>query len=291
MPEDVRIVPDPADVAEPIGTIPEPEPRDPPEPAVAPASPVGAPHVANPARRRALMPWAIVAGILVIVGAVGIGLTYTPVFHAKTITVTGERRLSEQRILKIAGIGPSTDVFHADLGAVERRLERSPWIADAVVTRHLPSTLTVRVSERRPVALTRASDGRLLYMAVDGTMLAPAPAHTPMPEVVTTATAAGDVAALSAGAVVAQGLPRALAPLVASITVDDSGTVTVLMRSGVTVTYGDASEPEAKGQALKAVLDYAATQPTAIVSINLEVPGAPTAVFAGGVVASVHPQA
>lgn len=294
MPDDVRIVPDPtpadpldADAAETIVTIPEPEPAEAAQPAIGPAS---APHVANPARRRALMPWAVVAGVLVIVGAVGIGLTYTPVFHAKTITVTGERRLSEQRILEIAGVGPGTDVFHADLGAAERRLERNPWIAEAAVTRHLPSTLTVSVSERRPVALTRGTDGHLVYLAVDGTVLAPAPAHTPLPEVVT-ATAAGDRASLSAGALVAQGLPHPLSPLVASITVDDGGAVTVLMRSGVTAAYGDASEPEAKGQALKAVLDYAATQPQAIVRIDLEVPGAPTAVFADGVVASPHPRA
>ena len=318
MPDDVRIVPDPvpvdpvdpvetdagnvgndgvvivpAEVGEAVVSIPESEPLGPgppasPEPAVAPAGPP--PHGANPARRRALMPWALVTGTLVILGAVGVGLTYTPVFHAKTITVTGERQLSEQRILKIAGIGPGTNVFHANLGAVERRLERNPWIADAVVTRHLPSTLTVRVSERRPVALTRAADGRLVYVAVDGTVLAPAPTHTSLPQVVTTATAAGDITARSAGAVVAQGLPASLVAQVASISVDDSGAVTVLMRSGVTATYGDASEPEAKGQALKAVLNYAATRSQAIVSIDVEVPGAPTAVFGNGVVVSPHPR-
>lgn len=305
---DVRIVPDPtpggpvvsdpdpdvavrADVPEVVVTIPaseppESEPLDVPQPVAAPPSPAGPPHKAIPAQRRALMPWAVVAATLVILGAVGIGLTYTPVFHAKTIDVTGEHRLSEQRILKIAGIGPATDVFHLDLGAVERHLERNPWIAVAVVTRRLPSTITVKVSERRPIALTRTPDGRLAYMAVDGTVLAPAPARTPLPEVVTAATSTDDAAALSAGAVVARGLPRSLVPQVASISVDDSGAVTVLMRSGVTAAYGDASEPEAKGQALKAVLDYASTQPQAIVSINLEVPGAPTAVFAGGVVVS-----
>jgi cell division protein FtsQ len=244
------------------------------------------PHVASPARRRALMPWAVVGGILVVLGAGAIGLTYTPMFHAKIITVTGERRLSEERVLKIAGVGPDTDVFHVDLQAVERRLERNPWIADAVVSRQLPSSLSVLISERRPVALARSADGATVYLAVDGSVVGPARGNPRLPEVQTTVDASTDPSALATGAAVAQALPPALLPEVASIAVVADGSVLLQMRSGVTATYGDGSQPEAKGEALKAVLDYAANQGRVLLSVDVEVPGAPTAVFADTVATS-----
>jgi cell division protein FtsQ len=294
MPDDTGIVADetraredgPLPVA-PIGAdpvevvIPEAEPTD-AVPRMVPASiETRAPHVVSPARRRALMPWAIVAGFLVVLGAVAIGLTYTPMFHAKTIMVTGERRLSEARILKIAGVGPGTDVFHADLRAAERRLERNPWIASATVSRRLPSSISVQITERRPVALARSSDGTLTYLALDGSVLAPAGRHTLLPEVQVEA-GADEPAAMAAGASVAEALPPGLLPEVASISVDAEGSVIVGMRSGVTAAYGDGSDARAKGQALKAVIDYAATNGRVLLSVNIEVPGAPTAVFADG---------
>ena len=183
------------------------------------------PHVVSRARRRALMPWAVVGSVLVVIGASAIGLTYTPMFHAKTITVAGERRFSEEQILKMAGIGPGTDVFHVDLGALERRLERNPWIAEAVVTRHLPSSLSVVISERRAVALARSADGRMDYLALDGHVLAPARGTPPLPEVKTSNDISTDPSAAATGAAVAQALPPALLPEVASISVEADGSV------------------------------------------------------------------
>jgi cell division protein FtsQ len=242
--------------------------------------------MAPPERRRALMPWAIALGAVMLLAAAGLVLTYTPVFHAKTITVRGEQRLTEQRILKLAGVGPATDVFHLDVGAVERRLERNPWVADAVVTKRLPSTLSVTVTERRPAALTRSSAGRLMYVAGDGTLLGHASDMTLLPELQST-----DPSALPTAATVASALPPSLAPVIATIGVGTDGSVTLVTRSGVTATYGNASLAQAKGEALKAVMDYAAGRGKTLTSVNVEVPGSPTAVFAGTVVPSPNPRA
>jgi cell division protein FtsQ len=259
--------------------------------AIPPAGPPPAqrpPHVASRARRRALMPWAVIAALVVVLGAGGVSLTYSPLFHAKTITVSGAHRLSEQRILKIAGIGPGTNVFHLDLGSIERRLERNPWIAKAVVSRHLPSSIFVVISERRPVALTQLADGAFSYLAVDGSVLAPAPRTSTLPLVKTTVLGAAARSAMATGASVAQALPPALLPEVASISVDAEGSVTLQLRSGVTATYGDGSQPELKGEALKAILEYATRNAKVLISIDVEVPGAPTAVFTDTVV-TLHP--
>jgi cell division protein FtsQ len=286
MPEDgvtPAVAPEPSAEEPTVVVIGTPAPLPAPDAVDAPTP--RAPHVAPPDRRRALMPWAIALGVLVLLGAVGLVLTYTPLFHAKTITVRGEQRLSEQRVLKLAGIGPGTDVFHLDVGAVERRLERDPWVADAVVTKRLPSTLSVTVTERRPAALTRSSEGRLLYVADDGTVLGHAPDMVLLPELLTT-----DPSAVTAAAGVAGSLPRSLAPVIATIGVGADGSVTLIARSGVTATYGDATLAQAKGEALKAVMDYAANQGKTLVSVDVQVPGSPTAVFAGAAVATPDPR-
>jgi len=46
------------------------------------------------ARRRSLRPWAIAGGCLICFAIAGAGLTSTPLFHAKSIAVEGERHLS-----------------------------------------------------------------------------------------------------------------------------------------------------------------------------------------------------
>src|SRR5207247_436556 len=54
---------------------------------------------------------------------------------------------------------------------VERRLEASPWIAAARVSRTLPSTITISITERTAAAVLR-SGPRAFLVAADGMVLA-----------------------------------------------------------------------------------------------------------------------
>ena len=74
------------------------------------------------------------------------------------------------QVLRIAGVTHDTNVFTLDAGAAERRLERDPWIADATVTKDLPSTLVIDLHERIAVAVAE-SDGVLRLVADDGAFL------------------------------------------------------------------------------------------------------------------------
>ena len=125
------------------------------------------------ARRRSLRRWAIAGAAAIAIAVLGMSLTATPLFHAKAIRIEGERRLSERQVQRAAGVDDATNVFALDEEAVSRRLERSPWIADADVVVSLPSTVTIRVRERIPVAIARTEDGTVLA-AADGSILGPA---------------------------------------------------------------------------------------------------------------------
>jgi cell division protein FtsQ len=245
-----------------------------------PAEP--APHVADPAVRRRLAPWVIVVGCLLLLGGVALGASYTPMFAARTIRVIGDHHLSRAQVLKMAHVSEGANLLHTDLGAAERRLERDPWIEDVSITRRLPGTLNIDLTERVPAArIDLGSTFKLI--AGDGTDLGPAVGADGLPLVQTLGSdqpPTGD--ALSAGAAVASALPAPLRPSVASVAVGGDGVILVVMRDGLTVTYGDASQPVAKGEALRAVLGYASERGLRMSFIDVTVPEAPTATLANG---------
>ena len=215
------------------------------------------------------------------------GLTSTPLFHAKSIAVEGERHFSERQVLRIAGIDHDTNVFRLDEGAVRRRLERDPWIANAIVSTDLPSTISISVLERVPVAVAlTAEDGRQL-IAADGTPLGVAAAGSALPEV----RLVGEPGqpgpafdAVAAGAGVAGGMPPAIRLQVELVVIGSDGTITLHLTDGVTVTYGGPDEFEAKAEAIAAILAYADDQGRALMSIDVTAPAAPTARFVGSTV-------
>lgn len=238
------------------------------------------------ARRRSLRPWALAGGALICVAIAGAGLTATPLFHAKSIGVEGERHLSERQVLRIAGIDHDTNVFRLDEGAVRRRLERDPWIANAIVSADLPSSVSITVLERVPVAVALTEDGRRL-IAGDGTPLGVAAAGSALPEV----RLVGEPGqpgpafdAVAAGAGVAAGMPPAIRLQVELVVIGSDGTITLHLTDGVTVTYGGPDEFEAKAEAIAAILAYAEDQGRALMSIDVTAPAAPTARFVGSTV-------
>jgi cell division protein FtsQ len=261
----------------PAGSTPAPEPPERKRPILR----------VDEARQRSLRPWAIAGGCLICVAVAGAGLTSTSLFHAKSIAVEGERHLSERQVLRIAGIDHDTNVFRLDEGAVRRRLERDPWIANAIVSTDLPSTISISVLERVPVAVALTTeDGRQL-IAADGTPLGVAAAGSALPEV----RLVGEPGqpgpafdAVAAGAGVAGGMPPAIRLQVELVVIGSDGTITLHLTDGVTVTYGGPDEFEAKAEAIGAILAYADDQGRALVSIDVTAPAAPTARFVGSTV-------
>ena len=177
-------------------------------------------------------------------------------------------------------------MFRLDEGAVRRRLERDPWIANAIVSTDLPSTISISVLERVPVAVALTEDGRQL-IAADGTPLGVAAAGSALPEV----RLVGEPGqpgpafdAVAAGAGVAGGMPRAIRLQVELVVIGSDGTITLHLTDGVTVTYGGPDEFESKAQAIAAILAYAEDQGRALMSIDVTAPAAPTARFVGSTV-------
>jgi cell division protein FtsQ len=89
--------------------------------------------------------------------------TQTPHFQVRRIVVTGMQRLSRQQVMQIAGVGRQTNILSVNLATTRKRLLADPWVAEATVSREIPSGLRMHIREEIPLALLdMGAGGRFL---------------------------------------------------------------------------------------------------------------------------------
>lgn len=111
------------------------------------------------------------AGLYAATSGFSASLRDHPYFAVESIEYTGHGRLTLDELHAWVGVPDHTSVFDIDLAALERRLERHPWIRRVEVVRHLPRRIVVRLHERTPFAIAAGDE----YRHVDerGQLLAP----------------------------------------------------------------------------------------------------------------------
>ena len=233
-------------------------------------------------------PWripAIAFMVVIVLVAGGVTLTRTSLFGARTIDVHGAVHLSRSDILRIAGIESGTNVFTFDAAAAERRLERDPWIANATITKDLPSTVSVDIRERVAVAVVE-SGGILRLVADDGVLLEAALPRlaTGLPHIASAEEGAPEptAEAVRAAALAVAAMAPSLRRQVDVVSILADGQLRVDLNSGAQVSYGPAIDLVEKAQALRALLAYAAQQGMALSSADVRAPSAPTVQLAVG---------
>jgi cell division protein FtsQ len=232
-----------------------------------------------PRRPRSWSSWLLtIAALAVLTGAAWL-VSHSPLFHARSISVTGNRHLSHREVLDLAGVDGTTNVLWFSPGGVEATLERSPWVQTATVSRSLPSTISISIRERTAVAVLQGGERRSL-VAPDGTVLGPASATARLPLIErssldpTGSRATGPVlvALRAVGAA-----PAALRHQVRRVFFGADGGMVIELASGVRALYGDGTQLSEKGQALEAVLAWASRHGVALVSIDVSAPVTPSA--------------
>jgi cell division protein FtsQ len=69
------------------------------------------------------------------------------------IKVEGRETTDRETILAALAAGPGTPILAVSPTRAKAQLEALPWVRTAVIERHLPGTLYVRLVERKPLAL------------------------------------------------------------------------------------------------------------------------------------------
>jgi cell division protein FtsQ len=87
-------------------------------------------------------------------------------FAVATVQVAGNERRSVDAIFAESTIALGSNVFSVDLDAARAAILADPWISDAVLSRRLPRTIFVQVTERRAAALVAL--GETLLATADG---------------------------------------------------------------------------------------------------------------------------
>ena len=214
--------------------------------------------------------WPFRVGLVVVVLSAlvlaAVAVSRTSLLAVRTIDVTGASHLTTARVIARAHIDGSTNALWLDEHAVERRLERHPWISEAYVSVALPSIVRISIVERTPVAVAANRFGRL-YIAADGTSLGRATDDSGLPLI---ESAGRDVAAAALAA-----MPVAVRSAVESVEYRDDGSLEARLHDGVTVSYGPADRLVAKGLVVERILAWAEESGEPLDSVDVTAPGSP----------------
>jgi cell division protein FtsQ len=93
-------------------------------------------------------------------------------FRIAQVSLSGEKEISREEILTIAGVTGRASLLFLDADAARARLMANPWISDAAVLKLYPDRLQITITERRPFALWQ-KNGHVKVIAADGTVLEP----------------------------------------------------------------------------------------------------------------------
>jgi cell division protein FtsQ len=91
-------------------------------------------------------------------------------FNIAAVALTGEKEISREEILTIAGVTGRASLLFLDADAARARLMANPWIADAAVLKLYPDRLQITIKERKAFALWQ-KDHHVQVIAADGTVL------------------------------------------------------------------------------------------------------------------------
>ncbi|MFQ5840527.1 MAG: cell division protein FtsQ/DivIB [Candidatus Methylomirabilales bacterium] len=96
-------------------------------------------------------------------------LLHMSYFQVTDIRVWGNSRVSKGEILALGNLQVPMNILGVDLEAIANRIARHPWIRTAFITRELPLSLVINVTERKPEALLLTKAGYLI--STDGVVL------------------------------------------------------------------------------------------------------------------------
>ncbi len=94
--------------------------------------------------------------IILFVGLVFISIIYAGsqfIFLIDKISVSGNKELTKNEVIKISGINKGMNIFTVNIGRTINKLREEPFIRYAYVSRTFPNKISINILEREPIAL------------------------------------------------------------------------------------------------------------------------------------------
>lgn len=201
-----------------------------------------------PWQRRAIP----VLSVLTLVALVYL-LFFSSLLGVRSVEVSGLHRVAKADVLRLAQVRDREPLLAYDTGAAEVRIGRLPQVASVEVGRSLPSTITIDVVEREPLAYFKAADGMRLVDRTGVPFHRVVNAPKRLPELKVAKVAESDPATRAAMTVLA-GVPEKLRSKVRAVSAATPGSVELTLSGGKLVDWGDADQLERKAHVLAALL-------------------------------------
>jgi cell division protein FtsQ len=224
---------------------------------------------------------------LFVLAAVAAGLFtwlvfFTSTFTIKAVEITGSRIRSVQYVREESGIDAYRNIVTLPAAKISGRLEQDPWIKEARVGRRLPHTVTITVTERKPVALVDCN-GAFFLVDGSGWTISPAgPTDFPqLPRVNGGSMSTPKVAARVADrrvveciGIMSQMSESMRGNIVLANPFDGRGHVFVT-RMGFQIVYGSSAEARRKNEILEAIILDAKKNDRHAEYVDVSVPDSP----------------
>jgi cell division protein FtsQ len=213
----------------------------------------GAPAAA-PGSKRA-HPWKaafFVLAVVAIIAGVTWALLGSKFLVVRSITVNGAPDIPRSQVITAAGVRAGTPLIRISTGTVARRVERLTLVESARVTRSWPNAITITIVERTAALAVREPAGWDLVdrFGVVLNQVQNRPRGLPRLRTSTAPDLLRGNPAVFAAATVERELPARLAAKVHSIAAPTADTVTLYLRHGRIVVWGDPSQTAMKAREL-----------------------------------------
>ncbi len=202
-------------------------------------------------RRRILSRWGLVLGIVLLVLFLVWLITLSPVFRVHNVTVQGTELVSKVEVLNAAIVPHDASMISLDTGEIAARVAELPAVLEVVVSRNLPSTVLIDVTERA-VVFQRVEGGTFQW--VDETGVIFWTSTTPADDAVRAVTADKDPRVLADVAEVVSHIPADVLDRLELVQAKAVDRITLQLDEGDLVVWGSAEQSELKADVLEVLL-------------------------------------
>lgn len=92
-------------------------------------------------------------------------------FAVANVLIDGRKNVDRNMLKDVVLAKRGQSIFEPDLSVIQKKIEGLSWVKAAVVERHLPDTLYIRLEERQPMVLWQQKK-KLSVVDADGHVLA-----------------------------------------------------------------------------------------------------------------------
>jgi len=224
----------------------------------------------------------IIAGVALGAAALLVGgwfLVHTPLFSARSVTVTGNLHETAAEVVTQAGLADRPPLLDVNAGAAAARLEELPWVRTATVHVSWPDGVHIAVTEETARFTVATPAGKWESLSNDGRVLGESTTRPPGLLLLTVPEPPGEPGTVlstkdAPGLRVASSLPTSFVGQVTAVTVEPAGWVQLALTTPIVVDIGTTAELTAKYEDVSSILAGATLHNGDVIDVS--VPDAPT---------------